>query len=37
MLEKFTGIPDQFEVFFEVSGADRTELDTKVLFINKLP
>ncbi|MFY0654879.1 MAG: helix-turn-helix domain-containing protein [Cyclobacteriaceae bacterium] len=36
MQNEFGEIPDNFEVFFEVSGADRTELDTKVLYLNRL-
>lgn len=36
MQDAFGKIPDNFEILFEVSGADRTELDTKVLYMNKL-
>ncbi|MCG8306823.1 MAG: hypothetical protein MI975_05475 [Cytophagales bacterium] len=36
MKSEFGKIPDHFEVLFRVSGIDRTELDTKVLYINEL-
>lgn len=36
MAEKFGEVPQYFEVLFEVSGIDRTELTNKVLIMNKI-
>jgi hypothetical protein len=36
MMSKFGKIPDNFEILFEVSGIDRIELDTKVLYMNEI-
>lgn len=36
MKSKFGKVPDNFEILFEVSGIDRTELDTKVLYMNEI-
>ena len=36
MVSKFGKVPNNFEILFEVSGIDRTELDTKVLYMNEI-
>ena len=36
MVSKFGKVPENFEILFEVSGIDRTELDTKVLYMNEI-
>ncbi|MEQ6122308.1 hypothetical protein [Reichenbachiella sp. MALMAid0571] len=36
MIQKFNKIPQYFEVLFEVSGLDRTELNTKVVHMNEI-
>lgn len=36
MVTKFGKVPNNFEILFEVSGIDRTELDTKVLYMNEI-
>jgi hypothetical protein len=36
MASKFGEVPNHFEILFEVSGMDRTELDTKVLYMNEI-
>lgn len=36
MISKFGEVPNHFEILFEVSGIDRTELDTKVLYMNEI-
>ncbi|MBX2842443.1 MAG: hypothetical protein KTR26_11780 [Flammeovirgaceae bacterium] len=34
--KKFGEVPEFFEILFEVSGVDRTELNTKIVYLNEL-
>tara|TARA_R110002049_G_scaffold84904_1_gene216093 strand:- start:380 stop:622 length:243 start_codon:yes stop_codon:yes gene_type:complete len=36
MKKQFNKVPKYFEVLFEVSGLDRTELNTKVVLMNEI-
>ena len=36
MKQQFNEVPEYFEVLFEVSGLDRTELNTKVVIMNEI-
>ncbi|WP_020532600.1 hypothetical protein [Flexithrix dorotheae] len=36
LIQKFGEVPEYFEILFEVSGVDRTELNTKIVYLNEI-